>query len=102
MSAFGRKPGVGGMSPGARPQFGVARPMKGGGGTPAPDPARQGGMPQLPMGGQLPGGEQFPPLPGMNDGIPQPSDAQALKADAMTRLSDRANAVTEGPIKMLQ
>ena len=30
MSAFGRKNGVGGMAPGARPSFGVARPMKGG------------------------------------------------------------------------
>ena len=34
MSAFGRKTGVGGMKPGARPSFGVAKPMKGGG--PAP------------------------------------------------------------------
>jgi pilus assembly protein CpaF len=28
MSAFGRKNGVGGMQPGARPSFGVAKPMK--------------------------------------------------------------------------
>ena len=49
MSAFGRKNGVGGMAAGARPSFGVARPMKGGIAKPEPMPA---------------GGEQFPPLPG--------------------------------------
>ena len=30
MSAFGRKNGIGGMQPGARPSFGVAMPMKSG------------------------------------------------------------------------
>ena len=72
MSAFGRRNGPGAMAPGARPQFGVARPMKGG---PPPAPA----APQ--------GGEQFPPLPGEHDA--------AGKGDAMARLADRANAVHE-------
>jgi pilus assembly protein CpaF len=81
MSAFGRKNGVGGMAKGARPNFGVARPMKGGG-PPSKDV----------------GGEQFPPLPGgdghapldMNGGGSNPN-----KGDAMTRLADRANAIHE-------
>ena len=83
MSAFGRKNGVGGMAPGARPSFGVAKPMKGGvpiGGQPAP-PAS--------------GGEQFPPLPGEMDAAPPPANgAGGRNADAMSRLADRSNAAT--------
>jgi pilus assembly protein CpaF len=78
MSAFGRKNGVGGMGAGARPSFGVARPMKGGVAKPEPLP---------------PGGEQFPPLPnagGATDGGGAPN-----KGDAMTRLADRANSIHE-------
>src|SRR5690606_2963505 len=66
---------------GARPSFGVARPMKGDG-RPAPQaPPRQ------------PGG-QFPPLPGEEaaGGTPQ---GGPLKGDAMSRLADRANQVHE-------
>ncbi|MGV3553792.1 MAG: CpaF family protein, partial [Croceibacterium sp.] len=78
MSAFGRKNGVTGLAPGARPSFGVARPMKGG-----PTPKEPGG------------GEQFPPLPGSD----LPSEPKAAfnpnSGDAMSRLSDRANAVHE-------
>ena len=72
------------MGPGPRPAFGVARPMKGG--APASPSAAPvpGGMPA--------GGEQFPPLPGEAPA----SDQAALKADAMTRLADRANSVNEG------
>ena len=55
------------MAPGARPSFGVARPMKGGAGAAKAAP--------------VPGGEQFPPLPGEAD----PFDASS-KGDAMTRL----------------
>ena len=73
MSAFGRKNGVGGMAAGARPSFGVARPMKGG-------PAKPEAF--------TPGGDQFPPLPDSSNGSP-------TKADAMTRLADRANNVHE-------
>ena len=78
MSAFGRKNGVGGMAPGARPNFGVARPMKGGGAGPKD------------------GGGQFPPLPGGGGAVPQEPMGSAPppnKNDAMTRLADRANAV---------
>src|SRR5690606_21824926 len=77
MSAFGRRNGMGGMQPAARPSFGVARPMK----APAPG-----------LGGEAPtGGEQFPPLPTEGD-APSPS---AARGDAMARLSDRANAVND-------
>ncbi|NMW30912.1 CpaF family protein [Altererythrobacter sp. RZ02] len=82
MSAFGRKNGPSGMAPGARPSFGVARPMKGGDGKPAKD---------VPP----PGGEQFPPLPG-EDAAAAPAQSKPNKDDAMTRLTDRANAVMEG------
>ncbi len=78
MSAFGRRNGPGGTAPGARPSFGVARPMKGG--------AVAG------QGAPLPGGEQFPPLPGEADHF---AETAPNKGDAMTRLSDRANAVHE-------
>ena len=77
MSAFGRKNGPGGMSPGTRPSFGVARPMKGG------DAAQR--APE-------PGGDQFPPLPG-EDPASLPELGQPNRADARTRLADRANAI---------
>ena len=77
MSAFGRKSGVGGGGAAMRPSFGVARPMKSGdGAAPAPLPA---------------GGDQFPPLPAMMDD----DSAQPAKSDAITRLTDRMNAVVE-------
>ena len=70
----------------ARPAFGVARPMSTGA-----EPARAAPMPgQAP----LPGGDQFPPLPA-EDPLTRPVDATTLKADAMTRLTDRANTVVE-------
>ncbi len=74
MSAFGRKPGA----PAGRPNFGVARPMQGGGPTP-----------YRPESG---GGEQFPslesaPLPGAEASPPPP-----VLDDAMSRLAARANA----------
>src|SRR5690606_32320688 len=80
MSAFGRKNGVGGMSPGARPSFGVAKPMKGGA-LPAQRVAS-------------PGGEQFPPLPAELEpvGTPPDSNGGANRADAMSRLAERVNA----------
>src|SRR5690606_12357517 len=79
MSAFGRKNGVGGMAPGARPSFGVAKPMKGG---PAPIAPR--------------GGEQFPPIPGEAPAMePTAPSGAPNRGDAMTRLADRANAVND-------
>jgi hypothetical protein len=73
------------MAPGARPQFGVARPMKGG-----PEAAKGNSQPL--------GGEQFPPLPGEDAGPLPPMDGGpgGLKSDAMTRLADRVNGVAEG------
>ena len=82
MSAFGRKTGAGSMS-GARPSFGVARPMRGPeGAKPAP----------------ISGGDQFPPLPSSDVPPPPPSAGSSndRNADAMTRLADRANLVNEG------
>ena len=73
------------MGAGARPNFGVARPMHGGGGM-ASDPASAAPVP----GGM--GGDQFPPLPPMGG---SETSGQAMKADAMARLTDRANAVHE-------
>ncbi|HBQ92586.1 MAG TPA: flagellar protein FlaI, partial [Erythrobacter sp.] len=52
MSAFGRKNGPAGINAGARPQFGVAKPMRGGTPTPSPKSPEPDD-----------GGEQFPPLP---------------------------------------
>jgi len=85
MSAFGRRTGAGGSQP-ARPAFGVARPMQGA--------APAAGNAPLPGNAPVPGGEQFPPLPGV-DALDRPVDAATLRADAMTRLSDRANAIND-------
>ncbi|MEO0700141.1 MAG: CpaF family protein, partial [Pseudomonadota bacterium] len=60
MSAFGKKGNAGGMKPGGRPAFGVARPMKGGGRAPE----------------QPKGGEQFPPLPADGEN-PNPAPSPA-------------------------
>ena len=80
MSAFGRRPGTTGATP-ARPAFGVARPMQGGGIAPRSD---------------TDGGSQFPPLdslpmPGESDGV-GPGTMPGLPVDAMQRLADRQNA----------
>jgi pilus assembly protein CpaF len=81
MSAFGRKSGIGTSNTGSRPSFGVARPMRSGD-----------------SGAPMPGGDQFPPLPS-SDPIDQPLPMNAMKADAMTRLADRINGVTDtGPL----
>ncbi len=82
MSAFGKKGGAGGMRPGAKPAFGVARPMKGGGAK-----SEEGD-----------GGEQFPPLPeeGKGADAPKPAPKKAptgnATASAMDRLAERMNA----------
>ncbi|WP_298282502.1 ATPase, T2SS/T4P/T4SS family, partial [Novosphingobium sp.] len=88
MSAFGRKTGTAGTAAnGPRPSFGVARPMRNG---EQPAPGTSAAPMPMPMGG-----EQFPPLPAMDDDDSGVSGI-ALKADAMTRLADRANGVNEG------
>ncbi|HEX7742608.1 MAG TPA: CpaF family protein [Sphingobium sp.] len=78
MSAFGRKNGPAGIKPG----FGVARPM-------------QGGAPREDMRG----GEQFPPIDAAAlpadaplDPLSAPTSQMQRNADALQRLSDRANA----------
>jgi pilus assembly protein CpaF len=86
MSAFGRRNGIGGMGQGARPAFGVAKPLKSGASADKPSAQVPGAAP-LPGGG----GDQFPPIPG---GEPS-SGPQNLREDAMSRLADRANAVHE-------
>ncbi|TAD81117.1 MAG: CpaF family protein, partial [Sphingomonadales bacterium] len=82
MSAFGKKGNAGGMKPGARPAFGVARPMKGAGAAPR-------------------GGEQFPPIPGEAP-APRPAPAPsanparpATTSEAIDRLNERMAAVNE-------
>ncbi|WP_188767271.1 CpaF family protein [Novosphingobium endophyticum] len=82
MSAFGRRNGIGGLGQGARPAFGVAKPLTGGSAAEkAPSPA--------PGGAPVPGGNQFPPLPGESPAASPPN----MREDAMSRLADRANAV---------
>ncbi|MFN3944019.1 MAG: CpaF family protein [Allosphingosinicella sp.] len=66
MSAFGRRNGAGGT--GARPTFGVAKPMKGAGFAAADA-----------------GGDQFPPLEALAEEAPARGD----RSDAMSRLADR-------------
>ncbi|MEM8977459.1 MAG: ATPase, T2SS/T4P/T4SS family, partial [Pseudomonadota bacterium] len=86
MSAFGKKGGAGGMRPGAKPAFGVARPMKSGGAK----------------GEDADGGEQFPPLPN-GGGSSEPAKSSAppppkangnATANAMDRLAERMNATS--------
>ena len=84
MSAFGKKPGL----TSARPSFGVARPMTGGGAPAAQQPSPVQTQPEFtpPAGG----GEQFPSL----DSVNLPGGGiipQTAMQEAMTRLSDRAN-----------
>ena len=86
MSAFGKKTGPGGLKPGARPSFGVARPMKSGEKADA-------------EGSEERGGNKFPPLPN-GGGSAEPAPAAPKPApssgnpndDAMARLSERMNA----------
>jgi len=81
MSAFGKKGGASGMRPGAKPAFGVARPMKAGSGN----------------SDEENGGEQFPPIPGEEKpAAPKPKPAAKgsgnATSDAMDRLTERMNA----------
>jgi pilus assembly protein CpaF len=87
MSAFGKRGGPSGIG-GPRPNFGVARPMQGGGGAAEPT--------ATPATADIGGGSQFPPidivpLPGS---VPVPG-APAKQMDAMARLTQRENALDE-------
>src|SRR5688572_11039031 len=78
MSAFGKRGGISG----GRPNFGVAKPMKGGPSAPAVP------GPELPAGG-----EQFPPIEELPDAIDLPEDGGSpLPMGAMDRLTARQNA----------
>ncbi|MDP8913644.1 MAG: Flp pilus assembly complex ATPase component TadA, partial [Pseudomonadota bacterium] len=74
MSAFGRRSGPGGT--GGRPSFGVARPMKGGGGAPPP----------------IEGGNQFPPIDPFPMGGDDYDSMEPQQHESMTRLADRMAA----------
>ena len=79
MSAFGKRGGISG----ARPSFGVAKPMKGGSGGGAVSPS----APEL-------GGEQFPPLDELTPApdAPAAEEGGSPKQGAMDRLTARQNA----------
>ncbi|OYY89957.1 MAG: flagellar protein FlaI [Sphingomonas sp. 28-66-16] len=91
MSAFGRRSGTANGAPPARPAFGVARPMQGGG------PARPG---------DLDGGEQFPPIasPAPTTGGDEQAYAGTMPggtSDALARLAERqASSGEAGQSKM--
>src|SRR5579863_4795237 len=97
MNAFGRRngprAGIGGGSgaSGDKPQFGVARPMKGGHGA-VPKPTGATAPATIPKGGG-----QFPSLPGIDDHFDLSMEPGTALSEAMSRLSDRANAVNEAP-----
>ncbi|MFL6721155.1 MAG: CpaF family protein, partial [Sphingomonas sp.] len=82
MSAFGKRGGM--SSGGGRPNFGVAKPMKGGPNAAPSTPAAD-----------FPGGDQFPPI----DELTPPMDAALGDASgqsvAMDRLTARQNASGE-------
>ena len=88
MSAFGRRGGNNG-SGGARPAFGVARPMKGGavGGPVSFSPADPDG------------GGQFPPIDSMDFGAAVDEGlATGAGSDAMSRLADRMALNSDAPV----
>src|SRR6185369_9981331 len=79
MSAFGKR---GGISGGARPNFGTAKPMKGSPG------AKAQAEPE--------GGEQFPPLDELDATVAAPeTDADPAVSGAMDKLTARQNASGE-------
>ena len=80
MSAFGKRGGSSGG--GARPNFGVARPMKSSGGKASAAPS---------------GGEQFPPLEELaSDGDLPSAETGGQPQGAMDRLNSRQNASGNG------
>ncbi|QIK95586.1 Flp pilus assembly complex ATPase component TadA [Sphingomonas sp. HDW15A] len=76
MNAFGKRNGMG-----SRPQFGVARPMKGGPSSPASADAPEEG------------GEQFPPIEDLPGDVPSPAGGPPM--GALDRLNQRQNASGE-------
>lgn len=81
MSAFGKRGGIGNGA-GARPSFGVARPMQGGGLQTRP--------PAEPLGGT-----QFPPIDPLAVAPEDMAVQAAVQSDAMSRLAERESAVHE-------
>jgi pilus assembly protein CpaF len=81
MSAFGKRGGISG----ARPSFGVAKPMKGSGGGSAASAADE---PE--------GGDQFPPLDDLTPPVDAPvGEGNGQQQGAMDRLAARQNASGE-------
>ena len=82
MNAFGKRGGMGGGN--GRPQFGVAKPMKGGAGSSskssAPEPDEEDG------------GDQFPPVPDLGASLDGDQEAAVNHVAAMDRLTARQNA----------
>ena len=76
MNAFGKRNGMG-----SRPQFGVARPMKGGPSSPAAAEAPEEG------------GDQFPPIEDLPTDVPSPVGGAPM--GALDRLNQRQNASGE-------
>src|SRR5215210_313804 len=81
MSAFGKRGGISG----SRPNFGVAKPMKG---SPSSGSASSS---------ETEGGEQFPPLEELTPSVDTPTDEEtgAPRGEAMDRLTARQNASGE-------
>src|SRR6185503_4855065 len=73
---------------GGRPQFGVAKPMKGGAGSSSKSSVP---LPEEPEDG----GEQFPPVPDLTSNLDGDQDAAVAQVAAMDRLTARQNASGE-------
>ncbi|HVU29044.1 MAG TPA: CpaF family protein [Sphingomicrobium sp.] len=84
MSAFGKRGGIGN---GSRPNFGVAKPMKGG----------PGGAPVHPSSPPA-GGDQFPPIDDLTPPVDAPtSENGGVSGGAMDRLTARQNGSGDQP-----
>ena len=85
MNAFGKRGGMGGGN--GRPQFGVAKPMKGGGSS--------SGKASAPAPDEPEGGEQFPPVPDLTANLDGDQEAAVNQVAAMDRLNSRSNGSGE-------
>src|SRR5690349_3763750 len=85
MNAFGKRGGLGGGN--GRPQFGVAKPMKGGGSSSAAS--------VTPAPSEPDGGDQFPPVPDLTASLDGGLESAVGQVAAMDRLTARQNASGE-------
>src|SRR5690242_21694990 len=79
MNAFGKRGGLGGGN--GRPQFGVAKPMKGGGSSSAAS--------ATPAPSEPDGGDQFPPVPDLTASLDGGLESAVEQVAAMDRLTAR-------------